>query len=238
MSRKDDSSAIVDAPSRRINRDARMQVYFQGVLDDACFLYAQANAYKALTGKRVTPEHWNRAVSRLAEPAAFLGGPGATQMSEDAARRHINEILDAFADPGEMFRLDKLSPSAGIADFCSAISSDSVVVFAYGGPTEFQNPKTHVVCGVAVSEGPPATLHLACSAAFLSRYLRFGTYCERHHPHLDRWSNDSIPADSDVVIAPNFRWKVTFVERSGTCSPRMMFFGGCDARVVTESAKP
>jgi hypothetical protein len=189
-----------------------MQVYFQGFLDDACFLYAHANAYKALTGKRVTREHWNRAVSGLPEPAAFLGGPGATQLSYDEAVRHIEGILDAFSDPGETFRLDKLSPSAGVVDLCGAVSSDGVVVFGYGGHTEFLNPETHVVCGVAVSDGPPAVLHLACSAAFSSRYLRFGKYFERHHPHLGRWSNDSIQVDNDVVIAPNFRWRITFAE--------------------------
>lgn len=212
MPHADDSSASADAPLRQIDPTTRVQVYFQGILDDACFLYAQANAYKALTGKRVTPEHWNWAVSRLREPAAFLGGPGATQLSYDEAVRHIEGVLEAFSDPGETFTLDKLSPSAGIADLCDAVSSDSVVVFAYGRQTEFQNPKAHVVCGVAVSDGPPAALHLACSAAFSSRYLRFGSYFERHHPHVGRWSNDSIRGDDDVVIAPNFRWRVRLAE--------------------------
>lgn len=45
----DDSAPTVGTPSRRIDPTARIQVYFQGILDDACFLYAQANAYKALT---------------------------------------------------------------------------------------------------------------------------------------------------------------------------------------------
>jgi hypothetical protein len=58
-----------------------MHVYFQGLLDDACFLYALANAYKALTFKRATREHWDRAISRLPDPAVFLGGPGATELS-------------------------------------------------------------------------------------------------------------------------------------------------------------
>jgi|SRR5882757_1701986 len=212
MPHTDDSSPTVEARLRQIDPTARMQVYFQGILDDACFLYAQANAYKALTGKRVTREHWNRAVSRLPQPAAFLGGPGATQLSYDQAVRHIEGILDAFSDPGETFRLDQLNSADGIADLCGAVSADSVVVFAYGGHAEFQNPQTHVVCGVAVSDGPPVALHLACSAAFSSRYLRFGQYFERHHPHLGRWSNDSIQVGSDVVIAPNFRWRVTFAE--------------------------
>lgn len=213
MSQTSDSSATVDAAPRQIDAAARIQIYFQGVLDDACFLYAQANAYKALTGKRVTPEHWSRAVSRLPDPAAFLGGLGATQLHYEEAVRRIEDTLDAFSDPGETFRIDQLSPSGGIGDLCGAVSSDSVVVFAYGGRTEFQNPRTHVVCGVAVSDGPPVALHLACSAAFWSRYLRFGEYFERHHSHLGRWSNDSIGVAADVAIAPNFRWRVT-LERS------------------------
>lgn len=207
-----DSAATVDAPSRRIDPTARIQVYFQGILDDACFLYAQANVYKALTGKRVTPAHWNRAVSRLPKPAEFLGGTGATQLSYDEAVQHIEATLDAFSDPGETFIVGKLSPSAGIADLCGAVASDSVVVFAYGGQTEFQNPKTHIACGVAAHDSPPTALHLACSTAFWSRYLRLGTYFERHHPQLGRWSNDSIAVDADVVIAPNFRWRVTLAE--------------------------
>jgi hypothetical protein len=189
-----------------------VQVYFQGIFDDACFLYALVNAYKALTHKRVTREHWTRAVSRLPEPAAFLGGRGATQLNSAQVARHIEGVLDALSDPGETFRLHQLSRRAGIADLCGAVSSDSVVVFAYGGRTEFQNPQAHVVCGVAVSDGPPVALHLACSAALASRYLRFGKYFERHHPHLGRWSNDSIQVDNDVLIAPNFRWRVTFAE--------------------------
>jgi hypothetical protein len=201
-------------PSRGVDPTARMQIYFQGFLDSACFLYAPANAYKALTGKRVTREHWNAAVSGLPDPARFLGGPGATELGHDEAVRLIRDILGAFSDPGETFTLDKLSPAAGISDFCRAISSDSVVVFAYGGATEFQHPANHIVCGVATSDDL-AQLHLACSAAFSSRHLQYGEYFERHHAHLGRWSNDSICVGGDAVIAPNFRWRITRTERGG-----------------------
>lgn len=208
-----ESRLTAAVPSRWVDPTARLQVYFQAPLDSACFLYAQANAYKALTGKRVTREHWNRAVSRLTDPAAFLGGTGATQIGHDEAVRLIGDILEAFSDPREAFTVDKLSSSAGIADLCSAISSDSVVVFAYGGTTEFQHPASHVACGVAASDDP-AALHLACSAAFLDRHMKYGEYFERHHPDLDRWSNDSIPVENQVVIAPNFRWRITLTERA------------------------
>lgn len=214
MTRTDDSPMTADARLREIDPTLRIQVYFQGVLDGACFLYSQANAYEALTGKKVTREHWNRAISRLPDPAAFLGGSGAQQLSYDEAVQHIEGTLNAFSDPGEAFSVEQLSSSAGIADFCDAISADSVVLFSYGGQTEFQHPTSHVVCGVA-SDGPPVRLHLACSSAFWSRYLKFGDYFERHHSELGRWSNDSIRADDDVVIAPNFRWRVTLAERCG-----------------------
>ena len=191
-----------EAPSRLVDPTTRIQVYFQGILDGACFLYAQANTYKALTGKRVTREHWNSAVSRLPDSARFLGGPGATDLGYEEAARLIRDILEAFSDPGETFTLDKLSASAAIADLCSAISVDSVVVFAYGGPSEFQHPASHIVCGVAASDDR-TQLHLACSAAFSSRYLQFGEYFERHHPDLGRWSNDSIPVGSGVRSHPS-----------------------------------
>lgn len=138
MPHADDSSASADAPLRQIDPTTRVQVYFQGILDDACFLYAQANAYKALTGKRVTPEHWNWAVSRLREPAAFLGGPGATQLSYDEAVRHIEGVLEAFSDPGETFTLDKLSPSAGIADFATRFPPTAWWCSRTGGKRSFR----------------------------------------------------------------------------------------------------
>jgi len=202
-----------ETPSRSVDATARIQVYFQGFLDDACFLYALANAYRALTGKRVTREHWSRAISQLPDPATFLGGAGATKLSHDVAEQLIEVVLGAFSGQGEIVTLKSLSPSAGIADFRDAVSSDSVVVFAYGGPTEFLHPQTHIVCGVAASNDP-AALHVACSAALSSRYLQYGEYFERHHPALNRWSNDSIPVDSELVIAPNFRWQVTLADRA------------------------
>ncbi len=190
----------------------RIQIYFQSVLDSACFLYAPANAYKALTGKRVTREHWNGAISRVPDPTAFLGGLGATQLHYEAAERLIGTVLAEFADPGEAFAIDRLSPDAHIADLGAAVSKHSVVMFAYGGPTEFQHPEAHVVCAVAPSDGPAAALHIACSTAFWGRYLRFGEYFERHHAHLGRWSNDSILVDQPVTIAPNFRWQITLTD--------------------------
>jgi hypothetical protein len=86
MAYADESPPTAEDPSRRVDPRARMHVYCQGFLDDACLLYALANAYKSLTGKRVTREHWKQAISQLPAPAAFLGGPGARelQVGEDA----------------------------------------------------------------------------------------------------------------------------------------------------------
>ncbi len=141
MAYTDKSPSSAEASSRWVDPTVRMHLYFQGFLDDACLLYALANAYKALTGKRVTREHWKRAITQLPDPAAFLGGPGATELRVGEDARLIGDILGAYSDPGETFTLERLSQSAGIADFCSAISIDSVVVFAYGGPTEFSTPR-------------------------------------------------------------------------------------------------
>jgi hypothetical protein len=186
-----------------------MQIYFQGILDGACFLYAPANAYKALTGKRVTREDWNRAIRCVPDAAAFLGGPGATEMHHDEAQHLMERVLHAFQDPREAFAIERLAPTAELTDLCQQISKNSVVIFAYRGASEFQDPEAHVVCGVAATHGPPAVLHLACSTAFWGRYLKVGEYHERHHPHLGRWSNDSISAAQPVTIAPNFRWRIT-----------------------------
>jgi hypothetical protein len=199
---------------RALDPTVRVQVYFQGILDSACFLYACANAYKALTGKRVTREHWNRAVARVPDASALLGGPGATQMHHDEAQRLIETVLAELTDPGETFAVERLSSAAVMADLCGEVSAERVVMFAYGGPTEFQHPEAHIVCGVAATDGPPRTLHLACSTAFWGRYLQLGEYSERHHPHVGRWSNDSIAVDQPVIIAPNFRWRITSARAS------------------------
>lgn len=194
---------------RAVDPTLRIQVYFQGILDGACFLYAQANVYKALTGKRVTREHWNKAIALVPDPAAFLGGPGATQLPHEEAQRFIETVLGELKDPGEEFTLERLDPTAQIADLGVHVSPESVVLFAYGGRTEFQNPESHIVCGVAATGGPDAALHLACSTAFWGRYLSTGEYAERHHPDLGRWSNDSIPVGNPVTIAPNHRWRIS-----------------------------
>ena len=199
---------------RSVDPSARMQIYFQGILDGACFLYAPANAYKALTGKRVPREIWNQAITRVPDPAAFLGGPGATELHHDEAQRLLEAVLQELSDPDETFTIDQVPPGAGIVDLCAEVSTASVVLFAYGGPTEFQHPAAHIVCGVATTAGP-TTLHLACSTAFWGRYLETGEHTERHHPDLGRWSNDSISADHPVTIAPNFRWRITLSSPHG-----------------------
>lgn len=209
MSIPDEIGGAAEVTSRRPDPTAHVQIYFQGFLDTGCFLYAQANAYKALTGKRITRDHWNRAIALLPTPTLFLGGPGATEFTYEEAVDLIGRTLEAFSDPGETFIIDKLSSSAGVAELCGELSPTSVVVFAYRGPTEFQNPATHVVCGVAATDQPEQTLHLACSAAFSARYLSSGDYFERHHPNVGRWSNDSISVVDKVVIAPDFRWRIT-----------------------------
>lgn len=203
------SPSTTEVSPRAVDPAVRIQVYFQGILDGACFLYALANAYKALTGKRVTREHWNRAIALVPDPAAFLGGPVANQLHHEEAQRLIEAVLGEFKDPGEEFTLERLDPSAEIADLAYHVSAESVVLFAYGGLTEFQNPESHIVCGVAATDGPDAALHLACSTAFWGRYLSAGEYDERHHPELGRWSNDSIPVGNPVTVAPKYRWRIT-----------------------------
>ncbi|HVE91330.1 MAG TPA: hypothetical protein VNE62_03370 [Actinomycetota bacterium] len=189
---------------------AGRQIYHQGFLDGSCFLYSLANAYKALTGSKVTREKWDLAIQHVPEPANFLRDVGATGLSYQDAVALIEAMLDGFSEPGERFEIHQLSASAGIGDLCREISPGSVVNFAFSGKTEVHHPRNHVVCAVAASLDPPV-LHLACSAAFSSRHLQDGSYEERCHPLLGRYSNDSIALDSPVEIAPNWRWRLTLV---------------------------
>jgi hypothetical protein len=166
-----------------------------------------------LTGSKVTREQWDRAIRYVPEPANFFGSVGATGMSYEEAIALIKAMLGGFSDAGERFEIHQLSASAGVADLCREISQDSVVHFAFSGRTEVHHPRNHVACGVAASVDP-AMLHIACSAAFSSRHLRDGTYEERFHPLVGRYSNDSIAADSAVEIAPNWRWRLVLVSRA------------------------
>jgi hypothetical protein len=186
----------------------RRQIYHQGCWDGACFLYSIANAYKALTGSKVTREKWDRALEHVPNPLGFLGGIGATRLSYEEAVGLIEAMLDAFSDPDERFKIDQLDHTATTADICREISLDAVVLFAFAGPTEVHHPRHHIACGVATS-AEPAVLHIACSAAFSSRHLRDGEYFERFHPSVGRYSNDSIAIDSPVQVGPNWRWRIT-----------------------------
>jgi hypothetical protein len=186
----------------------RRQIYHQGFWDGACFLYAIANAYKALTRSKVTRQKWDRAVGLIPNPLDFLGGVGATALSYDEAVALIEAVLGAFSDPGESVKVHQLSRTASMAEIGNEISPLAVVLFAFSGPTEVHHPESHIVCGVTTT-AEPALLHVACSAAFSSRHLRDGEYFERFHPSVGRYSNDSIRVDSQVQVAPNWRWRLT-----------------------------
>lgn len=184
------------------------EIYSQGIRDGACLLYATANAYKALTGNKVTRDKWNAAVSHLADPGTFLGGVGATHLEFEDVVAVIEGMLGALAEPGEHFILDQLPASADIAELCDAISERSVVLFAYRGKTEFLEVNDHIVCGVAAGDDA-GTLHVACSAALWMRHVDHPHYFERRHSQLNRYSNDSISAVRPVIVAPNWRWRLT-----------------------------
>jgi hypothetical protein len=183
----------------------RRQIYHQGFWDGACFLYAIANAYKALTGNKVEREKWDRGVRYVPRPLDLLSGVGATSLSYDEAVALVEGMLGTFSEPDESFevvQLDNQATTAGIAD---QIAADSVVLFAFGGPTEVHEPENHIVCGVASDAN---ALHLSCSAAFSSRHLRDGDYVETYHPSVGRYSNDVIAIGGPVRVAPRWRWRV------------------------------
>jgi hypothetical protein len=186
----------------------RRHIFHQGLWDGTCFLYAIANAYKALTRNKVTRQKWDRAAPLIPNPLDFLGGVGATALSNDDATSLIEDFLEAFSEPGERVEIDRLSRTASTADIGDEISPVAVVLFGFSGPTEVHHPKSHIVCGVSTS-AEPALLHLACSAAMSSRLLRDGDYFERFHPSVGRYSNDSIRVDGEVRIAPDWRWRLT-----------------------------
>ena len=183
--------------------------------DGACFLYAIANAYKALTGNKVEREKWDRGLRCVPRPIDLLSGVGATSLSYDEAVALLEGVLGAFSEADESFDVVQIGAEATTAEIAEEVSGDAVVLFAFSGPTEVHVPESHIVCGVAAEAN---ALHVSCSAAFSSRHLRDGDYVETYHQSDGRYSNDVIAIGGPVRIAPRWRWRVALIRTAPTTS--------------------
>ena len=157
----------------------RRQIYHQGFWDGACFVYAVANAYKALSGARVTRDKWDQVIRRLPDPVRFLTGIGATTLSYEDAVDLVGIMLDAFAEPGERIGNDQLRPGATTAELVERSTRCSSVVHVVDRPR--CTGESHRVWRRRSAD--PAALHIACSL-ILSSHLHDGRYEEQFHRRL------------------------------------------------------
>ena len=172
-----------------------------------CFIYAIANAYTTLTGTRIKPDARDKAVDSLPFPALFLKRIGTREKYDAALLDHtIPALIGGFSSGQEKLIAERMDNEySNFRKMTSLITSDSVVVFAFKGPTDNQGNLNHWLCAVAVEEDP-RVVHTACPAAFVNR-SRTGTYVEVYHEGVGRYSNDSF---SEQIKHPFVFWDTVF----------------------------
>lgn len=184
---------------------ARRRIYAQGMFDGACFLYALANAYTALTGTTVTMTLWNRAIRSVPYVTDFLSGTAGTDRYRGDAhllRFAMERVLGAFGGPAH-FRVEH-ADCATPDEIAGLIGRRSVALLCInraGGSRPFLD---HWVCGVGRGEHP-AALRLACSW----KYQRDREdYRERLDAEFGRYYNDRFRAEDTPRIIPGTVFRI------------------------------
>jgi len=190
----------------------RRRIHTQGDFDGACFLYAIANAYTALTGRRPELEAWDEGIRAIPHALDFLQGcVGTTQHHEkdaDLLCNTVTAMLAAFSGKGASPSVEFCPHVSDLASVAQLVGQRSVVVFNYKGETRHVRAGDHWVCAVAV-DGDPLTVHVACSIR-RSDDGRFNDreYVETHHRDADRYSNDCIAEEHMTEIVAGTAFKI------------------------------
>lgn len=185
---------------------ARRRIYAQGIFDGACFLYALANAYTALTGATVTSTLWNRAIRSVPYRTDFLSGTVGTDHYRGDAHvlRFAMERMLGALDGSPRFRIehtDCATPDE-IAGLIGRRSVAFLCVNRTGGSRPFLD---HWVCGVGRGEHP-ASVRLACSW----KYQRDREeYRERLDPEFGRYYNDRFRQEDAPRIIPGTVFRIS-----------------------------
>ena len=73
------------------------QIHTQGDFDGACFLYAIANAYTALTKSRPKYKDWDSGIGKIPHPVDFLRGcSGGTTQNYAKESALLGKAVDAM----------------------------------------------------------------------------------------------------------------------------------------------
>jgi hypothetical protein len=184
---------------------ARRRIYAQGVFDGACFLYALANAYTALTGATVTATLWNRSIRSVPYLTDFLSGTVGTDHYRgdvQVLRFGMERMLGALGSPSH-FRVEH-TDCATPEEIAGLIGRRSVALLCInraGGSRPFLD---HWVCGVGRGEHP-ASLRLACSWKYQRNHEE---YRERLDVQFGRYYNDRFLEEDTPRIIPGTVYRI------------------------------
>lgn len=181
----------------------------QGDLDGACFLYSIVNAYAALCGSAPSFDNLCAALAQVEHPGDFLnpsvGTTGHYDLDYPLLQGTIERMLALLGGEGppaqrfhvQRFHVQRIHVQGierPLTVRSAALLPDarSVVILRYQGSSHFADDMDHWVCAVA-HDAALGCLYVACSV----RHQRacIGAPCgyeERHHPEVDRWSNDQL----------------------------------------------
>lgn len=179
-------------------------IFSQGDYDGACFLYALANAYSAVTGKRPPCGAWDEGIRSLTYAHDFLGGCIGTTEHFSSDPQNIPAavaiMLTSFNSTGPSVRWAHLPLVHEASQLAPHVDRRGVVIFRYQGETAHVAQIDHWVCGVAVT-AKPLKLHLACSYRKTQEDWRpGGRYQERYHQEVKRYSNNWLDHHHDCQI--------------------------------------
>lgn len=199
--------------------DTKRRISAQGDLDGACFLYSIVNAYAALCGSAPSFGNLCAALAQVEHPGDFLnpsvGTTGHYDLDYALLQRTIERTLallggespdvqqsgsqqsPAHSPPAQRFHVQRfhvqrIEGPLTVRSAALVPDARSVVILRYQGSSHFADDMDHWVCAVA-HDAALGCLYVACSV----RHQRacIGAPCgyeERHHPEVDRWSNDQL----------------------------------------------
>lgn len=176
-------------------------IYTQGDLDGACFLYALANAYRALTGSEAKLERFGASVQALDHATDFFytGTTDHYEANPALLLRSATHLIRAL-DEDEALTVEARAEVGDREALAALVDEQAVAVFRYKGSARFAANTDHWTCVVA-SERAPARLHVACSIRYSDATREGGErYAEREHAALGRCSNDEIGKEHSAKI--------------------------------------
>ena len=195
--------------SRSEGISTRMKIYQQGDLDNTCLLYSIANAYRALTGRRVDDGRtygWSNIIKITPSISQFLTDGSEFFENKDKAEQMIHESIvrnafEVLSTATYQFDFLKISNNKiNTIDF-----SNSVVIFCI---TERAKCKFHRELDhwMVIIDRDETNFLLACS---YTRFYRGGDYEEYMIQNSNRVYNNQISAEELDHVYPDYIYRIS-----------------------------